>query len=102
MLTQKFLKEQEENEIEKEKATQLEIMHLEISEVCLKQDQYKKICKNLDEEFVEFMKAPEQKNDNKLVIKGNGLKHKSKEKLKEIEALSNALAVLEEKRFKLN
>ena len=48
------------------------------------------------------MKAPEQKNDNKLVIKGNGLKHKSKEKLKEIEALSNALAVLEEKRFKLN
>ena len=40
-----FLKKQEENEIEKEKATQLEFIQLEISEIRLKQDQYKKIVK---------------------------------------------------------
>ena len=49
-----FLKEQEENEIEKEKATQLEIIQLQISEICLKQDKYEKICTSLDEEFVEL------------------------------------------------
>ena len=56
-----FLKKQDENEIEKEKATQLEIIQLEISEVRLKQDQYKKKLQNLDEEFVDLMKAAEQK-----------------------------------------
>ena len=49
-----FLKEQEENQIEKEKVTQLEIIQLQISEIYLKQDQYKKICTSLDEEFVEL------------------------------------------------
>ena len=49
-----FLKEQEENEIEKEKATQLELIQLEISEISLKQDQYKKNWKSL-----ELMKAAE-------------------------------------------
>ena len=71
------------------------------SEVRLKQDKYKKFCKSLDEEFVELMKAAEQKNDNKLVIKGNGLKRKSEEKLNEIETLSNVIAALKEKRLKL-
>ena len=42
----------------------------------------------------------EQKNNIKLVIKGNGLKRKSKGKLKEIENLSNVIAALEEKRLK--
>ena len=54
-----FLKEQEENEIEKEKATQLELIQLEISEISLKQDQYKKNWKSLDEKFFELMKAAE-------------------------------------------
>ena len=54
-----FLKEQEENEIEKEKATQLELIQLEISEIRLKQDQYKKNWKSLDEKFFELMKAVE-------------------------------------------
>ena len=40
-----FLKKQEKNEIEKEKATQPEFIQLEISEIRLKQDQYKKIVK---------------------------------------------------------
>ena len=40
-----FLKEQEENEIEKEKATQFDIIPLETSEIRLKQYQYKKIAK---------------------------------------------------------
>ena len=71
------------------------------SEVRLKQDKYKKFCKSLDEEFVEIMKAAEQKNDNKIVIKGNGLKRKSEEKLNEIETLSNVIAALKEKRLKL-
>ena len=71
------------------------------SEVRLKQDKYKKFCKSLDEEFVELMKAAEQKNDNKIVIKGNGLKRKSEEKLNEIETLSNVIAALTEKRLKL-
>ena len=71
------------------------------SEVRLKQDKYKKFCKSLDEEFVELMKAAEQKNDNKIVIKGNGLKRKSEEKLNEIETLSNVIAALKEKRLKL-
>ena len=53
-----FLKEQEENQIEKEKVTQLEIIQLQISEICLKQDQYKKICTSLDEEFVELKLVP--------------------------------------------
>ena len=56
-----FFKKQDENEIEKEKGTQLEIIQLEISEVRLKQDQYKKKLQNLDEEFVDLMKAAEQK-----------------------------------------
>ena len=68
-----FLKEQNENEIEMEKATQLEIIQSEASEIRLKQDQYKKSCKSLDEEFVELTKAAEQKNDIKLVIKDNCL-----------------------------
>ena len=71
------------------------------SEVRLKQDKYKKFCKSLDEEFVELMKAAEQKNDNKIVLKGNGLKRKSEEKLNEIETLSNVIAALKEKRLKL-
>ena len=71
------------------------------SEVRLKQDKYKKFCKSLDEEFVELMKAAEQKNDNKIVIKGNGLKRRSEEKLNEIETLSNVIAALKEKRLKL-
>ena len=71
------------------------------SEVRLKQDKYKKFCKSLDEEFVELMKAAEQKNDNKIVIKSNGLKRKSEEKLNEIETLSNVIAALKEKRLKL-
>ena len=62
-------------------------------------EQYKKICKSLDKEIVELMRA-EQKNNIKLVIKGNGLKRKSKGKLKEIETLSNVIAALEEKRLK--
>ena len=66
-----------------------------------KQDRYKKICKSLDEEFAELMKAAEQKNDIKLVIEGNGLKCNSEENLNEIETLSNAIAALEEKRLKL-
>ena len=63
----------------------------------MKQDQYKKIWKSLDEEF-ELMKTAERKIDIKLVIKGNGLKHKIEEKLKEIEIVSNAI---EENRLKL-
>ena len=47
-----FLKEQEENEIEKEKATQLELIQLEISEISLKQDQYKKNWKKLDKSLL--------------------------------------------------
>ena len=50
------------------------------------------MCKSLDEEFVELMKAAEQKNNIKLV--------KMKKKLKEIKTLSNAIAALEEKRLK--
>ena len=87
-----FLKEHYENEIEKKKATQLEIIQVEISEARLRQNQYKKMCKSLDEEFVELMKAAEQKNNIKLV--------KMKKKLKEIKTLSNAIAALEEKRLK--
>ena len=52
-----FLEEQKENEIEKEKAIQLEIIQFETLEVHLKQDQYKKICKYFDEEFAGLMKA---------------------------------------------
>ena len=63
----------------------------------MKQDQYKKIWKSLDEEF-ELMKTAERKIDIKLVIKGNSLKHKIEEKLKEIEIVSNAI---EENRLKL-
>ena len=51
-----FLEEQKENEIEKEKAIQLEIIQFETLEVRLKQDQYKKICKYFDEEFAGLMK----------------------------------------------
>ena len=47
------------------------------------------------------MKVAEQKNDMKLVIKDNALKHISEGKLKEIETLSNTIAALEEKRLKL-
>ena len=95
-----FLKEHYENEIEKKKATQLEIIQVEISEARLRQNQYKKMCKSLDEEFVELMKAAQQENNIKLVIKHNRLKRKSEEKLKEIKTLSNAIAALEEKRLK--
>ena len=79
----------------------IEMIQSVFSEVRLKQDKYKKFCKSLDEEFVELMKAAEQKNDNKIVIKGNGLKRKSEEKLNEIETLSNVIAALKEKRLKL-
>lgn len=47
-----FLKKQDKNETEKEKATQLELIQLESSEIRLKQDQYKKNWKKLDKSLL--------------------------------------------------
>ena len=58
-------------------------------------------CENLDQEFVNIIKEVEKKNDMRLVIKGNGLKRKSKEKRKEVEVFDKTIHVLEHKRKKL-
>lgn len=61
----------------------------------------KKICKSVEEEFVELMKTAEQRNGIELVVQGNSLKLKSEEKLKAIQTLGNVIVALLEKRFKL-
>ena len=58
-------------------------------------------CENLDQEFVNIIKEVEKKNDMRLVIKGNGLKRKSKEKRKEVEVFDKTIHVLKRKRKKL-
>ena len=54
-------------------------------------------CKNLDNEFIQVIREAKEKNDMKLIIKGNALKRKSEEKLSQVSALEDSLEILKEK-----
>ena len=57
--------------------------------------------KKLDNEFIQVIRKAEMKNDVKLVIKGNALKRKSKEKESQLGTLEESIKILEEKRRKI-
>ena len=57
--------------------------------------------KKLDNEFIQVIREAEMKNDVKLVIKGNALKRKSKEKESHVGTLEESIKILEEKRRKI-
>ena len=44
-------------------------------------------CKKLDDEFFQVIREAEEKNDMKLIIKGNTLKRKSSEKKSQVGTL---------------
>ena len=60
-----------------------------------------KVCKSLDDEFVELVKKAEEKDDMSLVIKANGIKRKNEEKSKTVSSLEEAVAIISEKKRKL-
>ena len=51
----------------------------EIAVVTQKYEQFQKLCKTLNSEFVSAIKLAEEKNDMTLVVKGNALKRRSEE-----------------------
>ena len=60
-----------------------------------------KVCKSLDDEFVELVKKAEEKDDMSLVIKANGIKRKNEEKSINVLSLEEAVAIISEKKRKL-
>ena len=60
------------------------------------------LSKSFDEEFGKLMEEAEKKMHLKVVSKGNALKRKSEEKGREIDDLNKAIAIIEQKKQKLN
>ena len=60
-----------------------------------------KVYKSLDNEFVELVKKAEEKDDMSLVMKANGIKRKREEKSKNVPSLEEAIAIISEKKRKL-
>ena len=58
-------------------------------------------CKKLDDEFIQVIREADEKNDMKLIIKGNALKRKSDEKQNQVVTLEESIKILEEKRRKI-
>ena len=58
-------------------------------------------CKKLDDEFIQVIREADEKNDMKLIIKGNALKRKSDEKQSQVVTLEESIKILEEKRRKI-
>ena len=53
--------------------------------------------KKLDDAFIQIIREAEEKNDMKLVIKGNALKMKSREKQSQVGTLEESIKILKEK-----
>ena len=60
------------------------------------------LSKSFDEEFAKLMEEAEKNMHLKVVLKGNALKRKSEEKGREIDDLNKAIAIIEQKKQKLN
>ena len=58
-------------------------------------------CKKLDDEFIQVIREADEKNDMKLIIKGNALKRKSDGKQNQVVTLEESIKILEEKRRKI-
>ena len=50
-------------------------------------------CKKLDDEFIQVIRKAEEKNDMKLVIKGNALKRKSDRKQSQVGTLEESIKI---------
>ena len=50
-------------------------------------------CKKLDDEFIQVIRKAEEKNDMKLVIKGNALKKKSDRKQSQVGTLEESIKI---------
>ena len=57
--------------------------------------------KKLDNEFTQEIRKAKEKNDMKIVTKGNALKTKNKGKQSQIGALEESIKILEQKRRKI-
>ena len=68
----------------------------------IKKNSLQDLCKSFYEEFVKLMEEVEKKVDLKAVLKGNTIKRKSKEKRREIDNLNKAVAIMEQKKQKLD
>ena len=80
---------------------QLEILNAEMKDLTQRKQLLVDACTNLDNEFIQVIREAEEKNDMKLVIKGNALKRESEEKQSQVSALEDALEILKKKRKKV-
>ena len=60
------------------------------------------LCKSSNEEFVKLIEEAEKKMNLKIVQKENLLKRKTEDKVREINDLNEATAIIEQKKQKLN
>ena len=80
---------------------QLEILNAEMKDLTQRKQLLVNACKHLDNEFIQVIREAEEKNGMRLVIKGNSLKRKRKEKQSQVSALEDSLEILKEKRKKI-
>ena len=80
---------------------QLEILNAEMQDLTQRKQLLVYACENLDNEFIQVIREAGEKNDMRLVIKGNALKRKSEEKQSQVSALEDSLEILKEKRKKI-
>ena len=80
---------------------QLEILKAGMKDLTQRKQLLVDARKKLDSEFIQVIKEAEEKNDMKLVIKGNALKRKSEERQCQFGTLEESIKILEEKRRKI-
>ena len=97
-----YLEEQRSEKKEGQKSKQKQIVQCEIDQLKLHKNGLQDLCKTFDEEFVKLMEEAEKKMDLKIVSKGNALKRKSEEKGRQMYDLNKAIAIIEQKKKKLD
>ena len=97
--------QQRSEEKKKQQTEQLVILNQELRDLQTRMQQLIEVSNSLDKDFVETIKLAEKQKDLKsissMIAKGNGLKHKSGEKLAEASKLLDAINVIEAKRKKI-
>ena len=93
-----YLEEQKKVKGKSKKNDQIEILNAELKDAISKKERLLKVCKSLDDEFVELVLKAEDKDDMSFVMKANGIKRKNEETSKNVSLLEEAIVIISEKK----
>ena len=93
-----YLEEQKKVKGKSKKNDQIEILNAELKDAISKKERLLKVCKSLDDEFVELVLKAEDKDDMSFAMKANGIKRKNEETSKNVSLLEEAIVIISEKK----